>query len=117
MFNLQLVLNHSFVPFYAPFAGFLRVSITQHRRSLPGWGPAAADAESSGAGTGSCSLPAGLGTAQVPGVHDPINAGPLVVDKRRDLIVICIDCSLLCLPICIMDLSETMMWAWQVLSQ
>lgn len=56
-------------------------------------------------GTGSRSLPTTLGKAQVPGARDPINAGPLVADKRRDLILICIDCSPLCLPICIMDLS------------
>lgn len=56
-------------------------------------------------GTGSRSLPATLGKAWVSGIRDAINAGPLVVDKRRDLILICIDCSLLCLPICIMDLS------------
>lgn len=68
-------------------------------------------------GTGSGSLPATLGRAQVSGVCEAINAGPLLVDKRRDLILICIDCSLLCLPICIMDLSQAMMWAWQVLSQ
>lgn len=56
-------------------------------------------------GTGSRSLPATLGRAQVSGVRDAIDAGPLVVDNTRDLILICIDCSLLCLPICIMDLS------------
>lgn len=70
-------------------------------------------------------VPAGPGPAPSPPFGhsagswrwDQINARPLLVDKSRDLILICIDCSVLWLPICIMDLSEAMMWAWQVLSQ